>query len=54
MLVYSPTAEELAKFKAAAQPAVVVWLRGELGPDAVWIDKLDKAVAEATKLEASN
>jgi len=49
MQVYSPTAAELAQFKAAAQPAVVKWLRGELGADAVWIDKLDKAVAEASK-----
>ncbi|MEJ2640312.1 MAG: DctP family TRAP transporter solute-binding subunit [Desulfosarcinaceae bacterium] len=49
MQVYSPTAEDLAKFKKLAQPAVKKWLAGELGDDAVWIDKLDAAVKEATK-----
>lgn len=49
MQVYSPTAAELDQFKAAAQPAVVKWLRGELGADAAWIDKLDKAVKASTK-----
>ncbi len=49
MQVYSPTADELAEFKKLAQPAVREWLAGELGDDAVWIDKLDAAVAEATK-----
>jgi len=48
MQVYSPTAAELKQFKDAAQPAVVKWLRGELGADAIWIDKLDKAVAAAS------
>ena len=45
MQVYSPTAEEIAAFAAKAQPAVIDYLRGELGDDAVWIDKLQKAVA---------
>jgi tripartite ATP-independent transporter DctP family solute receptor len=49
MIVYSPTAAELKMFKDTAQPAVVQWLRGELGADAAWIDKLDKAVAEASE-----
>jgi hypothetical protein len=49
MKVYSPTAEELAQFKKLAQPAVKKWLAGELGDDAVWIEKLDAAVAEASK-----
>jgi len=49
MKVYAPTAAELKQFKDAAQPAVVKWLRGELGSDAEWIDKLDKAVATAEK-----
>jgi len=49
MQVYSPTGAELKQFKDAAQPAVVKWLRGELGDEALWIDKLDKAVAEASK-----
>jgi len=54
MQVYSPTAEELEQFKKLAQPAVKKWLAGELGDDAVWIDKLDKAVAQASAAEASN
>jgi len=49
MQVYSPSAADLKKFKDAAQPAVIKWLRGELGKDAKWIDKLDKAVAKASK-----
>lgn len=49
MQVYSPSAADMKKFKDAAQPAVVKWLRGELGKDAKWIDKLDKAVAKASK-----
>jgi len=49
MKVHSPTAEEMAQFQKLAQPAVKKWLAGELGDDAVWIDKLDAAVAGATK-----
>ncbi|MGW8194693.1 MAG: DctP family TRAP transporter solute-binding subunit [Desulforhopalus sp.] len=49
MQVYSPTAEELAEFKKLAQPAVREWLAGELGDDAIWIEKLDVAVDEASK-----
>lgn len=49
MKVYSPSAAELKQFKDAAQPAVVKWLRGELGSEAGWIDKLQKAVAVAEK-----
>lgn len=49
MKVYSPTAAELAQFKQLAQPAVKKWLANELGKDSVWIEKLDKAVAEASK-----
>ena len=49
MQVYAPTADELAQFKKLAQPAVKKWLAGELGKDAGWIDKLDKAVMEASK-----
>lgn len=49
MQVYSPTAKELAMFRDAAQPAVKKWLAGELGGDAVWIEKLDAAVAGASK-----
>ncbi|TLP48394.1 MULTISPECIES: DctP family TRAP transporter solute-binding subunit [Cohaesibacter] len=49
MQVYSPTAEELAQFRDAAQPAVKKWLAGELGGEAEWIEKLDAAVKAATK-----
>ncbi|NDR55487.1 DctP family TRAP transporter solute-binding subunit [Aliiruegeria sabulilitoris] len=47
MQVYSPTADEIAAFAEKAQPAVVEYLRGELGDDAVWIDRLQDAVAAA-------
>ncbi|WP_095588649.1 DctP family TRAP transporter solute-binding subunit [Actibacterium ureilyticum] len=47
MQVYAPTAEEIAMFAEKAQPAVVEYLRGELGEDAVWIDRLQQAVAAA-------
>ena len=47
MQVYSPTADEIAAFAEKAQPAVVEYLRGELGDDAVWIDNLQAAVAAA-------
>jgi tripartite ATP-independent transporter DctP family solute receptor len=49
MQVYSPTSEELAMFRDAAQPAVREWLAGELGEDAVWIERLESAVAAATE-----
>lgn len=48
MQVYSPTADELAQFRDAAQPAVKTWLAGELGDEAVWIERLDAAVAAAS------
>ncbi|QDY70975.1 TRAP transporter substrate-binding protein DctP [Qingshengfaniella alkalisoli] len=48
MQVYSPTAEELQAFADNAQPAVVEYLRGELGDDAEWIDRLNDAVAQST------
>ncbi len=48
MEVYVPTADELAQFRDAAQPAVKEWLAGDLGADAAWIEKLDAAVADAT------
>ncbi|NIY79697.1 DctP family TRAP transporter solute-binding subunit [Celeribacter sp. HF31] len=49
MEVYSPTADEIAAFAEKAQPAVVEYLRGELGDDAVWIDNLQAAVAAANE-----
>lgn len=48
MEVYSPTSEELAMFAEKAQPAVVNYLRGELGDEAVWIDRLQTAVSSAS------
>lgn len=47
MQVYSPTADEIAAFAEKAQPAVIEYLRGELGDDAVWIDQLHEAVSAA-------
>lgn len=47
MVVYSPTADELAMFREKAQPAVKEWLAGELGDDKAWIEKLDAAIAAA-------
>lgn len=49
MQVYSPTADEIAAFAAKAQPAVVEYLRKELGDDAEWIDRLQAAVASASE-----
>lgn len=48
MQVYSPTADEIQAFADAAQPAVVEYLRDELGDDAQWIDQLQQAVSEAS------
>ncbi|MGB0662606.1 MAG: DctP family TRAP transporter solute-binding subunit [Pontibacterium sp.] len=45
MEITSPTAEQLEKFAAAAQPAVLEWLKGEIDPS--WIDKAQAAVAAA-------
>ena len=49
MVVYSPSASELAMFRKLAQPAVKEWLTRELGREAVWIQKLDAAVAAASE-----
>ena len=49
MQVYSPTSEELAMFAEKAQPAVLEYLRGELGDDAKWIDDLQAAVSTASE-----
>lgn len=48
MQVYSPTAEEIQAFADAAQPAVIEYLRGELGDQAEWIDRLQQAVADSS------
>ena len=50
MQVYSPTADEIAAFAAKAQPAVVEYLRGELGDDAVWIDRLKRPLPQRNNL----
>ncbi len=49
MQVYSPTSDEIKAFADKAQPAVVEYLRGELGADAQWIDRLQSAVTAASK-----
>ncbi|UMA65990.1 DctP family TRAP transporter solute-binding subunit [Roseivivax marinus] len=49
MQVYSPTADEIQAFAEAAQPAVIEYLRGELGEQAEWIDRLQEAVSAASE-----
>ncbi|TPE47506.1 DctP family TRAP transporter solute-binding subunit [Maribrevibacterium harenarium] len=46
MTITTPTAEQLAKFQAAAQPAVIDWLKGEVDPQ--WIDRVQSAVQQAS------
>jgi tripartite ATP-independent transporter DctP family solute receptor len=46
MEITSPTAEQLAQFREAAQPAVIEWLKGEI--DEAWIAKAQSAVEAAT------
>jgi TRAP-type transport system periplasmic protein len=46
MVITTPTAEQLEKFRAAAQPAVLAWLEKEVDP--VWITKVQNAVATAS------
>ncbi|CUB03552.1 DctP family TRAP transporter solute-binding subunit [Marinomonas fungiae] len=45
MEITTPTAEQLAKFQQAAQPAVLEWLRGEV--DGEWIDRVQASVKVA-------
>ena len=47
MEITQPSAEQMEKFRAAAQPAVQAYLRDELGSDAEWIDRLAEAVDAA-------
>jgi tripartite ATP-independent transporter DctP family solute receptor len=47
MKVYKPTSAELDQFRAAAQPPVLNWLKGQVEPG--WIEALQAAVAEAGK-----
>ncbi len=46
MEVHVPSEEELAQFRDLARPAVIAWLEDELGEDAIWIEKLEQALAE--------
>lgn len=46
MEITTPTAEQMAKFQAAAQPAVINWLKGEVDP--TWIDNVQASVKIAT------
>lgn len=45
MTITTPSADQLAKFRSAAQPAVIEWLKNEVDP--AWIDKVQKAVRQA-------
>jgi TRAP-type C4-dicarboxylate transport system substrate-binding protein len=45
MEVYTPTSAELKKFQDTAQPAVIEWLKEEVGSEVV--DEFLKAVKEA-------
>ena len=47
MEIATPTAEQLADFRAKAQPAVISWLETQI--DKTWVEKLQKAVAAAEK-----
>jgi tripartite ATP-independent transporter DctP family solute receptor len=47
MTITTPTAEQLEKFRAAAQPAVLEWLKGQIGEE--WINKAQAAVKSATE-----
>ncbi|SIQ75936.1 DctP family TRAP transporter solute-binding subunit [Marinobacterium stanieri] len=45
MEITSLTADQMAQFRQAAQPAVIEWLKGEI--DSSWIDKAQNAVKAA-------
>lgn len=47
MKVYKPTSEQLAQFRAKAQPPVLDYLKTQVDPK--WIDELNAAVARAEK-----
>lgn len=47
MKIYKPTAAERAQFRAAAQPPVLAWLKGQVEPG--WIEAVQSAVADAEK-----
>ncbi|WP_425641115.1 DctP family TRAP transporter solute-binding subunit [Marinomonas gallaica] len=46
MEITTPTSEQLAKFQASAQPAVIEWLKDEVDP--AWIDRVQASVKIAT------
>jgi tripartite ATP-independent transporter DctP family solute receptor len=52
MTVYKPTEEELKKFRDAAQPPVVNYLKTQVEP--AWLDELQAAVADAEKAVSAN
>jgi TRAP-type C4-dicarboxylate transport system substrate-binding protein len=45
MEIYSPTAEDLAKFRKVVQEPITEMIRKEVGKE--WVDKLLKAVSNA-------
>lgn len=45
MTITTPTADQLEKFRAAAQPAVLKWLENQVDPS--WISRVQKAVETA-------
>jgi len=47
MTITTPTTAQLELFREAAQPAVLEWLRGQIGD--TWVDKAQAAVASVTK-----
>jgi len=47
MTITTPTAAQLELFREAAQPAVLEWLKGQIGE--TWVDKAQAAVAAVTK-----
>lgn len=51
MKVYKPNSAELAQFRAAAQPPVLAWLKGQI--EAGWIEAVQSAVADAQKALAN-
>lgn len=53
MQVYSPTADEIQAFADASQPPVIEFLRGELGDEAEWIDRLQQAASDASDASAN-
>lgn len=47
MVIYSPSAEQIAEFRAITQPAVMEFIKEQIGTE--WTDKLNAAIAQARK-----